>query len=213
MTTLRCGLTCQQFAAVPILLEGSSIGMVVLSRSLADVTREAREVSGSEVALLVAGYTGTNRLEASRQLPEWNGHLVALTSRETTLPLLERAARSAPIAELAKRPLNLSYAQRDLELSAVYMENDADWRSTGYFLLISDVTAQVVAIQKATNTLLLLGVAGWLLNCYSSPFYWVPWHAYVEWPRCYRRWPEGTLRRYAANCLSARHGSPTKSMW
>ena len=43
--------------------------MVVLSRSLADVTREAREVSGSEVALLVAGYTGTNRLEASRQLP------------------------------------------------------------------------------------------------------------------------------------------------
>ncbi|MCG7577783.1 MULTISPECIES: EAL domain-containing protein [unclassified Halomonas] len=162
MTTLRCGLTCQQFAAVPILLAGSSIGMVVLSRSLADVTREAREVSGSEVALLVAGYTGTNRLEASRQLPEWNGHLVALTSRETTLPLLERASRSAPIAELAKRPLNLSYAQRDLELSAVYMENDADWRSTGYFLLISDVTAQVVAIQKATNTLLLLGGAGWL---------------------------------------------------
>jgi hypothetical protein len=28
MTTLRCGLTCQQFAAVPILLAGSSIGTV-----------------------------------------------------------------------------------------------------------------------------------------------------------------------------------------
>jgi len=162
ITTLRCGLNCQQYAAVPILMEGSSIGMVVLSRSLADVTREAREVSGSEVALMVTGYSGTPGMDASRRIAQWNGHLVALTSREVTLPLLERAALTAPIVELAERPLNLPYAERYLELSAVYMEDDADWRSTGYFLLISDVTAQTVAIQKATNTLLLLGVVGWL---------------------------------------------------
>ena len=166
----------------------------------------------SEISHGVASDVDQRILNRELSWLDFNARVLAL-SADPSLPLLERAARSAPIAELAKRPLNLSYAQRDLELSAVYMENDADWRSTGYFLLISDVTAQVVAIQKATNTLLLLGVAGWLLNCYSSPFYWVPWHAYVEWPRCYRRWPEGTLRRYAANCLRARHGSPTKSMW
>ncbi|XQU07865.1 cache domain-containing protein [Halomonas sp. LY9] len=162
MTTLRCGLNCQQYAAVPILMAGSSIGMVVLSRSLADVTREAKEVSGSEIALMVTGYTGTATLDVGRRLPEWNGHLVALTSREATLPLLERASHVAPIFTLADRPLSLPYAERYLEISAVYMEDDADWRSTGYFLLISDVTPQTVAIQKATNTLLVLGVVGWL---------------------------------------------------
>lgn len=162
ITTLRCGLNCQQYAAVPILVEGRSMGMVVLSRSLADVTREAKEVSRSEIALMVTGYTGSNDLDASRRLSEWNGHLVALTSREATLPLLERASNTAPIFELADRPLELPYAGRYLEISAVYMQDDADWRSTGYFLLISDVTSQTVAIQKATNTLLLLGVVGWL---------------------------------------------------
>ncbi|WP_410578900.1 cache domain-containing protein, partial [Bacillus sp. SIMBA_026] len=75
-------MNCQQYAAVPILMEGSSIGMVVLSRSLADVTREAREVSGSEIALMVTGYTGAAPLDVARRLPEWNGHLVALTNRE-----------------------------------------------------------------------------------------------------------------------------------
>lgn len=145
ITTLRCGLNCQQYAAVPILVEGRSMGMVVLSRSLADVTREAKEVSRSEIALMVTGYTGSNNLDASRRLSEWNGHLVALTSREATLPLLERASNTAPIFELADRPLELPYAGRYLEISAVYMQDDADWRSTGYFLLISDVTSQTVA--------------------------------------------------------------------
>ena len=162
ITTLRCGLNCQQYAAVPILMQGGSIGMVVLSRSLADVTREAKEVSGSEIALMVTGYTGTATLDVARRLPEWNGHLVALTNRDATLPLLERASHIAPIFTLADRPLSLPYAGRYLELSAVYMEDDADWRSTGYFLLISDVTTQTVAIQNATNTLLVLGVVGWL---------------------------------------------------
>ncbi|MDX5434646.1 MAG: GGDEF domain-containing protein, partial [Halomonas sp.] len=55
LSALRCANDCRQYAAVPILVEGASVGMVILSRSLADVTRQAQQVSGSDVALLVSG--------------------------------------------------------------------------------------------------------------------------------------------------------------
>ncbi|MBR2515536.1 MAG: EAL domain-containing protein [Halomonas sp.] len=162
VTTLRCAADCQQFAAVPMLMEGKSIGTVVLSRSLADVTRQAKEVSGSEIALLVIGDSEIPGVLEERRLKAWNGHLVALTNREPTLSLLQLAATKTPIYPLANTPLRIEYANRYLELSAVYMEDDADWRSTSYFLLISDTTSQMAAINSATNTLLFVGVMGWL---------------------------------------------------
>ncbi|AVU10343.1 GGDEF domain-containing protein [Halomonas sp. 'Soap Lake  len=160
--TLRCAMDCQQFVAVPMLLEGDSIGTVVMSRSLADVTRQAKEVSSSEIALLVIGDREEQEGLEERRLPHWKGHLVALTSRELTLPLLQLASVQTPIDPLTDAPFSIKHASRYLELSAVYMEEDADWRSTSYFLLITDTTDQVAAIKNATNTLLFVGLVGWL---------------------------------------------------
>lgn len=162
INALRCAVTCQQFAAVPVLMEGASIGMVVLSRSLADVTRQARDVSGSEIALLVTGLIAEQTAVETPRLTEWNGYLLALTNRDTTLSLLTLASTKTRLAELINTPFSLEYANRHFELSAVYMEEDADWRSTGYFLIISDITAQIAAIQSATKTLLIVGITGWL---------------------------------------------------
>lgn len=162
ITTLRCAVTCQQFAAVPVLVDGASIGMVVLSRSLADVTRQAKEVSNSEIALMVTGrITGSPPAEALL-LADWNGHILALTNRDQTLSILQRASQDVFLNQLAHMPFSLEYMGRYFELSAVYMEEDADWRSTGYFLLISDITSQIVAIRTATKTLLVVGLVGWL---------------------------------------------------
>ncbi|WP_457942319.1 EAL domain-containing protein [Vreelandella alkaliphila] len=162
ITTLRCTRTCQQFAAVPVLMEGASIGMVVLSRSLADVTRQAKEVSNSEIALMVTGrITGSPPPEAIL-LEDWNSHILALTNRDQTLSLLQRASQDVVLNQLVHMPFSLEYMNRYFELSAVYMEEDADWRSTGYFLLISDITPQITAIRTATKTLLVVGLVGWL---------------------------------------------------
>jgi len=162
ITTLRCAMTCQQFAAVPILMEGASIGMVVLSRSLADVTRQAKEVSNSEIALMVTGRIAGQTPAEAPLLADWNGHILALTNRDQTLSVLQRASKGVLLNQLVHMPFGLEYMDRYFELSAVYMEEDADWRSTGYFLLISDITPQIAAIRTATNTLLVVGVVGWL---------------------------------------------------
>jgi len=162
LAALRCSASCQQFAAVPVLVEGESVGMVVLSRSLADVTRQAKEVSGSEVALLVTGPAEDNQVTTIRQLPAWNGQLLALTSEEQSLAPLQRAADTVTVRRLIEAPLSLEHNGRHLELSAVRMEEDNERSNIGYFLLISDITEQIKAINQDTRTLLFVGVLGWI---------------------------------------------------
>jgi diguanylate cyclase (GGDEF)-like protein len=162
ITTLRCEMNCQQYAAVPVLVRGKSVGLVVISRSLADVTRQAKEVSNAEVALLVTGPLESRDLPEERQLAPWNGYLLALTRQEESLPVLHLAAGLGPISALLQAPMQLQDQGRHLELSAVRMDEDADRRSAGYFLLISDISVQIQAIEEDTRTLLWVGLAGWI---------------------------------------------------
>ncbi|MDN3558189.1 bifunctional diguanylate cyclase/phosphodiesterase [Halomonas maura] len=163
-TTLRCTIDCRQYAAVPVLVEGQSVGLVILSRSLADVTRQAKSVSGSEVALLVTGPMDARGLPQERRLDDWDGQLMALTEQEESLPLLRQASGKASLTVLIESPFYLQHEGLHLEVSASRMEEeeDEDRRSTGYFLLVSDITDQIQAINHDTRTLLYAGVAGWL---------------------------------------------------
>ncbi|WP_111413507.1 bifunctional diguanylate cyclase/phosphodiesterase [Billgrantia lactosivorans] len=161
LSALRCANDCRQYAAAPILVEGDSVGMVILSRSLADVTRQAQQVSDSDVALLI---TGAQEMEVAseRHLENWNGHLAALTNTGHYLPILQRAAQLAMLSDVLETPLRLHHDGRDYELSAVRMEADDSRRSTGFFLLAADITTQIQAIQHNTRNLLLVGIGGWL---------------------------------------------------
>ncbi|MCG6658477.1 EAL domain-containing protein [Halomonas campisalis] len=161
LTALRCIDTCRQYAAVPVLGEGESLGMVSLSRSLADVTRQLHQVSDGMVALLITGPRAASPSQ-QRHLAAWNGDLVALTHEEESLPILQRAARLSSLAPLEERPLQLSHAERHFELSAVRLAEDSEHLHTGHFLLVSDITAQIQAIERDTRTLLLAGLGGWL---------------------------------------------------
>ncbi|ATJ81491.1 EAL domain-containing protein [Halomonas beimenensis] len=162
LTTLRCASSCRQYAAVPVLVEGRSVGLVILSRSLADVIRQAKSVSGSEIALLVTGSHEPGDASDARYLDAWNGRLLALTEQDRGPALLRQAAGQVTLSQLTDRPLKLRHEQRILELTAARMEEDRDRRSTGYFLLISDITSQIHAIDRNTRTLLVGGVVGWL---------------------------------------------------
>ncbi|NWN84029.1 MAG: GGDEF domain-containing protein, partial [Halomonas sp.] len=162
ITRLSCTSNCQQLAAVPILVEGESVGLVVLSRSLADVTRQVREVSNAEVALLVTDPLEDQELIEERKIAPWDGYLLALTRQEESLPLLQRASQLSPISDLLQRPLQLQDQDQHLELSAVRMDEVTSGRSNGYFLLISNISSQIQAINKDTRILMGVGLIGWL---------------------------------------------------
>jgi diguanylate cyclase (GGDEF)-like protein len=161
LTTLRCSATCRQYAAVPVLGNGESLGMISLSRTLADVTRQVHQVADSEVALLITGTSAADR-EQERHLPAWNGNLVALTRSAENLPVLQAAARQSPLTSLQSAPLRLTHDQRHFELTAVPLDDDENRSGVGVFLLISDITPQIQAIEQDTRTLLLVGLGGWL---------------------------------------------------
>ena len=119
-------------------------------------------MSGSEVALLVTGSVDEENITALRQLNAWDGYLLALTSEEQSLAPLQQAAQTlVPIRRLMEAPLSLEYDGKQLEISAVRMEDNNDRNSTG-FLLISDITEQIEAINQDTRTLLYVGVIGWI---------------------------------------------------
>ena len=161
-TELRCSTDCRQYAAVPVLVEGESAGTVILSRSLADVTRQARQVSNSDVALVVVGSMRSQDLPQDRYLGDWRGHIAALTRQEQNLPMLREVSQRATIRELAQAPLRLKHEGRDIELSAIQMNEDSDRRTVGYFLMASDITQQIGAIHQDTRVLILVGLGGWL---------------------------------------------------
>jgi diguanylate cyclase (GGDEF)-like protein len=163
VTALRCSSDCRQYAAVPVLVEGQSVGVIILSRSLADVTRQAQQVSESDVALLVVGNLEGVELPAERTITNWGGHLVALTHQAQYLPLLRSAASLASVEELLQQPLRVHHHGRDIELNAIRMDEDSDQRSSGFFLLASDITPQIKAIGHDTRVLVTVGLGGWLV--------------------------------------------------
>lgn len=162
-TALRCSSDCRQYAAVPVLVDGRSVGAVILSRSLADVTRQAQQVSESDVALLVVGSPADKELPEERAIPAWRGQLIAMTRQETYLPILKSTASLVSVRELERQALRLGYRGKNIELSAMRMDEDEDRRSTGYFLIATDITPQIQAIAHDTRVLVAVGVVGWLV--------------------------------------------------
>ncbi|QJQ96298.1 MULTISPECIES: EAL domain-containing protein [Halomonadaceae] len=162
LTDLRCWSDCYQYAAAPILVEGESVGMVIVTRSLADVTRHAQQVSGSDIGLLVTAPEDEAPPAAEmRRLPEWSSHLTTLTHQQATLPLLQEASRQITLEALLQAPYRLEYEDRQIELSAVQLAEEGN-ESSSYFLLLSDITESLAAIDRDTRTLLIAGLGGWM---------------------------------------------------
>ncbi|MCE0731872.1 EAL domain-containing protein [Halomonas sp. G15] len=162
LTALRCSSDCRQYAAVPVLMEGSSAGVVILSRSLADVMRQAHQIAEGDVALLVTGTQQGTEIPDERQLPRWQGQLIALTGQERSLPVMQQASYESSLGELTGNPRRFNHMGREMELSAVRMDEDGDRRSTGYVLFTNDITDQIQAIRQDTRTLAMIGLGGWL---------------------------------------------------
>ncbi|MFC3285867.1 bifunctional diguanylate cyclase/phosphodiesterase [Litchfieldella rifensis] len=162
LTARRCSMDCRQYATVPVLVAGDSVGLVMVSRSLADVTRQAQQVSGSDVALLVSGRPAPKYLAEDRSIEAWNGHLETLTHQEQTLPLLQEAASRTSLQRLLDTPLTLRHQGRYHELTAIRMASSSERRVSDYFLLISDITDQLEAIDQDTRTILVAALGGWL---------------------------------------------------
>ncbi len=160
--TLRCFANCRQYVLAPILVDGQSHGAILISRSLADVTRQAREVSGSDIALLITGQYAQEQLDITRSVSAWHGKLATLTNQKETLPLIHQAAYISSLEELQDQSIRLKHDNKHIEISAVLLKSGSTRSANGHFLLMSDISSQIDAINRNTGTILTTGLIGWL---------------------------------------------------
>lgn len=155
---LLCLESCQQYVAVPILAQGVDAGVVLLTRSLADITRYLQKSSGSEVALLISS---ENPSSERRYLHEWKTSLEAVTHEAEVLPFIERMSQNFPLSATQDKALSYVDSGKRYEVSSIALETGKEDRPFGFFLLISDVTDQLKEITKITQMILVISLMGW----------------------------------------------------
>ncbi|WP_168170626.1 EAL domain-containing protein [Salinicola sp. MH3R3-1] len=160
---LLCYQECRQYVAVPVLANGTDAGIIVVSRSLADVTRYMQKSSGSEVALLVKSVKFSDGFD-NRFLKSWNAEIIALTHEVTSLPLFESMSQEIDFEEIQGQVGRYTEAGRIFEIVAIPIDKNSleNQEKLGYFLLISDVTDQLLSISNSTHMVLLIALVGWL---------------------------------------------------
>ncbi|QEL11923.1 EAL domain-containing protein [Kushneria phosphatilytica] len=163
---LSCRQECRQYAAVPVLEDGRNVGVVMVSRSLAEVTRYIQLSTGSEIALLVQQSNQlSSDLKNPRFLAGWQSSLLAVTHEQQALPILRAASRQLASMTQWDHAQRLAFEGHHYELTAVSLAD----RMVGsgpdhgtHFLLISDITDQLIRIHRTTGTALLIALTGWL---------------------------------------------------
>lgn len=157
---LICATDCRQYSIVPVLHDGKSIGSVLVSRSLADVTLYARHSFESNVALIVSD--PVLKTEKSHYIKDWQSSVVALTNESAELSVLKKITKNLPIEKTKEGTNRVVVGNHNYEISVFSIENDLAYSGRGFFLIFSDVTSQVNAINKNTRNTFLIALLGWL---------------------------------------------------
>ncbi|GGX98332.1 hypothetical protein GCM10007160_27330 [Litchfieldella qijiaojingensis] len=159
---MRCTQTCHQYAAVPMLIEGESLGVVVISRSLADVIRDVQHITGTDLALFISGNASRADIGPERQIAGWGGWLEAITQVRQSLPVIQEASETLSLSSLEQTPQQITYQDQYYEMAAIDIEQNDSQARQAFFLLMTDITDQIQAIAQDTRTILMYTLAGWL---------------------------------------------------
>ncbi|WP_456268888.1 EAL domain-containing protein [Kushneria sp. AK178] len=154
-----CRQDCRQYAIVPILFEGDSVGIVMVARPLADIALYALQNADGNIALLLD--TDNRESADGYYLADWSMTITAITSEQATLALLQSAADRFSFHDLLGNPRIIRHDNRAYELLAMPIEAEKE-SNNGYFILTSDVTEQLATINRTTSYILLIALSGWL---------------------------------------------------
>lgn len=155
-----CRQDCRQYAIVPILLKGNSVGSVLVARPLADVALYALQNAGGNIALVLNN--DKKNMESDHYINDWSMTVTAITDEKSTLSLLRAAVEKFSFKQLLGSPRIIKHRDRFYELLAMPIEAEEE-SSEGYFILTSDVSDQISTINHTTTYTLLIALSGWLI--------------------------------------------------
>ncbi|MDN5881849.1 MAG: EAL domain-containing protein [Nitrosospira sp.] len=168
ISPFHCGNSCMQFAVVPLLVEGISVGTVVIGAPLVDAILGFENISGADIGLLikVPGKVpdGSREVDGGDglRIPNWGVRIAALTASEKNRPMLNRVSEQYPDFGSLENGVQGFWNKRHHQIKLLPLGSAAT-SDKAQLVVITDVTSTVRAIRHSTQQNMIIGLMGFLL--------------------------------------------------
>ena len=164
VSPLSCLENCVQYAVEPLLIEGRSVGVIVIGASLVDAVLGFENIAGADIGLLIREKEkAPGSLNAGMRVLGWSARVAALTNSERNLPILNRVAQEHPDFSTLEKGVELSWNERHQQIKQLPMRG-VNASSGARLIVITDITATVDAIHSSTLQNVVIGLLGLLLS-------------------------------------------------
>ncbi len=171
---IDCLNGCIQNMVIPVLDKGKYVGALFVSASLADVILAFKQISGSDVGLLVPYGQEKSLTSAYRALPALKSSVVALSGAENNLPILDLLPSQGEADQHQIIVNQLSLKDFNFEIARVPL-HVANYPGQANFAMIFDITESMAKIRNANWKGFLAGLLGLLLSeILLLAFLWLP---------------------------------------
>jgi len=183
--TIACSKTCQLIVTAPIFSQASQLQVLQIQLSLADILLSFKEITGDNIGIIQTDDVEHIK-KGEHYLPSWHSRLIAITEKDTTLPLLKTASESFSLDATLQHSQTLSL---DSDEHAVTEGNGTQSYQLSFintsfshpnilenknaFLIIEDVTLAKTQINGAYQSYIKGAVSAVVIIC--SLIIWVLW--------------------------------------
>ena len=145
---LSCDGSCMQFAVVPLLVEGQSVGVVVIGTPLVDAVVGFKNISGADIGLLVKD-EGSGAKNNDIKIPNWGIRITILTNREKNRFLLDKVAEDYPDLGRLEQGVQTFWEGRYQQIKLLPLQK-INASNKAQLVVITDITSTIETIRNST---------------------------------------------------------------
>ncbi len=156
-----CPTICTQVAIVPVILERGSIGLMILSSSLADAVLYFQTITDADIGILVDHQRQTE--SADHQLISWRYDLAALTGAPTTYEVLKELSKERKFAEVKDQRNIRQWNWQFYEVSFIPLTASLD-ENIAQLVVIDNVTTEMNRLDTTLRYLVIASAIALILT-------------------------------------------------
>lgn len=157
-----CEESCMQFTVAPLLVEGISVGVVVIGTPLVDAVLGFKAISGADIGLLIKEPGGVAKGKDVR-IPNWEVRVAALTSSERNRAILNSVAQQYPDFKRLENGVQGFWRNRHQQIKLLSLGR-VGTSDQAQLVVITDITSTIHAIRSSTQKNMIIGLVGLLLS-------------------------------------------------
>ncbi|SCX82495.1 PAS domain S-box-containing protein/diguanylate cyclase (GGDEF) domain-containing protein [Nitrosospira sp. Nl5] len=162
ISPFNCEESCMQFAVAPLLVEGISVGVVVIGAPLVDAILGFKNISGADIGLLIKEQSGVPKGSDAR-ISNWGVRVAALTSSERNRAILNSVAQQYPSFNSLENGVQGFWGDRHQQIKLLSLGR-VSASDKAQLVVITDITSTIHTIRSSTQQNMIIGLVGLLLS-------------------------------------------------